>query len=105
MGINFSAQVTMTDLPEVLDNLINNIDHNRSVWEPCGGSATAKSLKWGSSDIKSFPSPDVLIAADCVYYKEVLFILWLMTIINNICETHFCITYSIHKCFKCPMPH
>ncbi|XP_046671991.1 protein N-lysine methyltransferase METTL21D-like [Homalodisca vitripennis] len=66
----FGAHVTMTDLPEVLENLTNNIEYNKPIWESCGGSAQAKPLKWGSSDIDTFSPPDVLIATDCVYYKE-----------------------------------
>ncbi|XP_054268520.1 protein N-lysine methyltransferase METTL21D-like isoform X2 [Macrosteles quadrilineatus] len=60
----------MTDLPEVLDNLTNNIEHNRKLWQPCGGNAEAKPLRWGSIDGQNFPPPDLLIAADCVYYNE-----------------------------------
>uniref|UniRef100_A0A1B6GTJ3 Uncharacterized protein n=1 Tax=Cuerna arida TaxID=1464854 RepID=A0A1B6GTJ3_9HEMI len=66
----FGAHVTMTDLPEVLENLTNNIECNKPIWESCGGSAQARALKWGSSDIDTFSSPDVLLATDCVYYKE-----------------------------------
>lgn len=65
----------MTDLPEVLENLRNNIEHNRTVWGPLGGSATAKALKWGSSDVEDISPPDLLIAADCVYYEEVWFLI------------------------------
>uniref|UniRef100_A0A1B6L7E1 Uncharacterized protein n=1 Tax=Graphocephala atropunctata TaxID=36148 RepID=A0A1B6L7E1_9HEMI len=64
------AHVTMTDLPEVIENLKNNIECNKLVWESCGGNAQARSLKWGSSDIDAYSPPDVLIATDCVYYEE-----------------------------------
>lgn len=61
----------MTDLPEALENLTNNIEYNKDVWESCGGSACAKALKWGSAELDHFSAPDFLVATDCVYYKEV----------------------------------
>lgn len=63
--------MTVTDLPDVLESLVNNVEHNRSVWESCEGSAHARPLKWGSSKIDEFSSPDILIGSDCVYYNEV----------------------------------
>lgn len=63
--------MTVTDLPDVLESLVNNVEHNRSVWESCEGSARARPLKWGSSKIDEFSSPDILIGSDCVYYNEV----------------------------------
>lgn len=66
--------MTVTDLPGVLESLVNNVEHNRSVWESCEGSAQAQPLKWGSSKVDEFLSPDILIGSDCVYYDEVSFL-------------------------------
>lgn len=65
------AYVTMTDLPEALENLQYNIDMNKSVWSVYGGHAQVKPLKWCQQNGLNM-APDVVLMADCVYYEEVL---------------------------------
>lgn len=63
----FSGHVTLTDLPENLQQLKQNVDENT----PCivKGSAIAVALKWGTEF--EFGSFDYLLMADCIYYPEV----------------------------------
>lgn len=65
-----SANVTMTDLPEVMPLLQKNVDANQAVWRSCGGKVSTQVLQWGS-EIQDWKTPDVLVLADCVYYMEV----------------------------------
>lgn len=62
----FRGNVTLTDLPENLQQLKQNVDENAHSFQ---GSAKAVSLKWGSSfELEPF---DFLLMADCIYYPEV----------------------------------
>lgn len=63
----YRGNVTLTDLPENLHQLKQNVDENT----PClKGSAKAVELKWGTIIKKSEPF-DFLLMADCIYYPEV----------------------------------
>lgn len=63
----FRGNVTLTDLPENLDQLKQNVDENI----PClKGSVKAVALKWGTV-LKEFEPFDFLLMADCIYYPEV----------------------------------
>ena len=78
------ADVVLTDLPEVLPLLERNILENSGVWKP-RGRAIAKVLKWElSEDATGTLSPiigslDILLLADCVYYTEVGFCVFICT--------------------------
>lgn len=66
----WAASVTLTDLPEILPNLQQNIEKNRKVTQGCGGEACARPLDW--SDVKNAPVDDddrysVILAADPLY--------------------------------------
>ncbi|XP_039300433.1 protein-lysine methyltransferase METTL21D-like [Nilaparvata lugens] len=43
------ANVTVTDLPEVLPALLSNIEDNKSIWKKNGGKIKAKPIDWSSS--------------------------------------------------------
>lgn len=71
MAARFGARVTLTDLPHVLPNLQSNVDLNVAEVEACGGSLSVVPLRWGVlEDVKVFPTPDLIIASDCVYYDK-----------------------------------
>ena len=63
----------MTDLPEMVPLIKRNISKNSS---SLLGVASAKAFEWGT-DISSLVSDSsegfhVVLAADCIYYKEVV---------------------------------
>lgn len=62
----YRGNVTLTDLPENLQQLKQNIDANTLYLR---GSAKAVALKWGTP-FESQPF-DFLLMADCIYYPEV----------------------------------
>jgi len=69
MAGRFGARVTLTDLPHVLPNLQSNVDLNLAEVEACGGSLAVQPLRWGvHDDVAEFPTPDLILASDCVYY-------------------------------------
>ncbi|XP_066152904.1 protein N-lysine methyltransferase METTL21D-like [Euwallacea fornicatus] len=59
----------LTDLEEVLPLLKRNIEANRDKIRLNNGSATAVCLNWGETTFQGAP-PDLILMADCVYYKE-----------------------------------
>ncbi len=63
----------MTDLPEMIPLIKRNISKNVSVLQ---GVATAKAFEWGTDISSLVPDSNegfhVVLAADCIYYKEVL---------------------------------
>lgn len=63
----------MTDLPEEIAQLQNNIDVNENIWKECGGHARAIELEWGNNKGNCIQCPDILLVADCVYYEEVMY--------------------------------
>lgn len=62
----FRGNVTLTDLPENLQQLKQNVDENSLSLK---GSAEAVALKWGTTS--AFKPFDFLLMADCIYYPEV----------------------------------
>ncbi|XP_071450855.1 protein N-lysine methyltransferase METTL21D-like isoform X2 [Hetaerina americana] len=69
---SFGADVVVTDLPEVISLLWSNIDVNRIVWDANGGKIVAKELVWGKENTSDWPTPDLILIADCVYYDQSL---------------------------------
>lgn len=69
--INFSAQVTLTDLPEALPLLRLNINENKAKIGSMGGYAIAETLVWGESSDILDEEFDMIVLADCIYYEEV----------------------------------
>lgn len=67
----YSAQVTLTDLPEALPLIRLNINENKAKIGSMGGYAIAESLIWGESSSLLDDEFDVVVLADCVYYEEV----------------------------------
>lgn len=71
----FRANVVLTDLQEMIPLIIKNVAKNSSVLK---GKVDVQVFDWGS-DIKSLPycedegfeGFDVVLVADCIYYKEV----------------------------------
>jgi len=62
----FRANVKLTDLPENLQKLKQNVDENKSCLK---GYVQAVALTWGTKfDSEPF---DYLLMADCIYYPEV----------------------------------
>lgn len=60
------GNVTLTDLPENLQQLKQNIDDNTPSLK---GRAKVVALKWGTTfETEPF---DYLLMADCIYYPEV----------------------------------
>ena len=69
----WKAEVTLTDLPEIISNLQNNIDQNRDLIQSFGGLALNMSLDW--SDIVHVPKSHdqrfpLVLAADPLYSPE-----------------------------------
>ncbi|KAJ4433575.1 hypothetical protein ANN_15884 [Periplaneta americana] len=65
----FGADVTITDLPEVIPLMQKNAEANRTVWSTSGGKVCTKILQWGS-ELPEWKIPDIVLLADCVYYEE-----------------------------------
>lgn len=65
----------LTDLPEMVPLIKKNVSHNAPNLK---GITSVKAFEWGSdiSNLTTFCSEfasgfDVVLAADCIYYKEV----------------------------------
>ena len=59
----------MTDLPKMLALIKRNIGKNMNLFN---GEVIAKELTWGNiNEIDQISLPDVILVADCIYYKEV----------------------------------
>ncbi|GFO28945.1 protein-lysine methyltransferase mettl21d-like [Plakobranchus ocellatus] len=74
VAASLGANSVVSDLPELVPLIKQNIDTNR---EKLSGSCQAAALTWGDEDqmksLKdaSFPEgPDYIMVADCVYYQE-----------------------------------
>ena len=69
----WKAEVTLTDLPEIVPNLQNNVEHNTDLIQSLGGSASSRSLDWAdttnapTTQHQQFP---VVLAADPLYSPE-----------------------------------
>ncbi len=74
----FKAHVVLTDLPEIVPNLRNNIEANATHLATFGGSAQAEVLDWSNpsafeSDSSSAPLPNSfpwILAADPIYSSD-----------------------------------
>ena len=69
----WAANVTLTDLPEIMPNLQMNIDNNREVIEVNGGSACALPLDWSDAENGPLDKDDrfsVIVAADPLYSPD-----------------------------------
>lgn len=73
----YRGNVTLTDLPENLQQLKHNVDENTPLLK---GSAKVVALKWGTA-FESEPF-DYLLLADCIYYPEVYLKLFLLLLLN-----------------------
>ncbi|XP_025837679.1 protein-lysine methyltransferase METTL21D-like isoform X2 [Agrilus planipennis] len=67
---HFRANVLLTDLAEVIPLLQLNIKENEKVIAHHGGSVKASILRWGNKDPSINFIPDVVLLADCIYYKQ-----------------------------------
>jgi hypothetical protein len=63
----------MTDLPEMIPLMKRNLSKNAALLK---GVHKAKAFEWGSDISRIVPNSDegfhVVLAADCIYYKEVI---------------------------------
>ncbi|XP_064317250.1 protein N-lysine methyltransferase METTL21D isoform X1 [Phalacrocorax carbo] len=69
MAATLGANVTVTDLEELQELLVANIENNKHL---VTGSVRAKVLKWGEDVTEFQPPPDYILMADCIYYEESL---------------------------------
>ncbi|CAA7056943.1 unnamed protein product [Microthlaspi erraticum] len=71
-AVTLSANVTVTDLPHVLDNLNFNADANAQVVGRFGGKVHVAPLRWGESDDVALlgGNVDLVIASDVVYHDH-----------------------------------
>lgn len=73
-AITLSADVTVTDLPHVLDNLSFNADANARTVARFGGRVRAAPLRWGEDDdveaLGRSRSVDLVVASDVVYHDH-----------------------------------
>ncbi|CAN8251349.1 unnamed protein product [Cochlearia groenlandica] len=68
-----SADVTVTDLPHVLDNLNYNADSNAEIVSRFGGKVHVAQLRWGEADDVDLiidSDVDLIIASDVVYHDH-----------------------------------
>ncbi|KAF4800024.1 Protein-lysine methyltransferase METTL21D [Turdus rufiventris] len=69
MAATLGANVTVTDLEELQELMLVNIENNKHL---VTGSIRAKVLKWGEDVTEFQPPPDYILMADCIYYEESL---------------------------------
>ncbi|KAL0874103.1 hypothetical protein Bca101_023808 [Brassica carinata] len=71
-AITLSANVTVTDLPHVLDNLSFNADANAPTVARFGGRVHAAPLRWGEADDVEVlgRNVDLMVASDVVYHDH-----------------------------------
>lgn len=71
-AITLSANVTVTDLPHVLDNLTFNADANAEVVATFGGKVHVAPLRWGEAgDVEVLGRDvDLILASDVVYHDH-----------------------------------
>lgn len=65
----FSANVILTDLPEITPILKRNVRLNKEYVKKNNGRIDVISLPWGTSNLKK--KPDIILLADCIYYIQV----------------------------------
>lgn len=69
ISIFFRAKVTITDLIEMVPLVKKNVIHNK-----LGHTASVHTFQWGSDPsflLSKDETFDMVLAADCIYYKEV----------------------------------
>ena len=64
----YRAKVTITDLPEFVPLMRLNVDTNNHL---CKYPVSAEALRWGDEVSSKFSNVDIILIADCIYYKEV----------------------------------
>lgn len=71
-AITLSANVTVTDLPHVLDNLKFNAEANAEVVARFGGKVHVAPLRWGEADDVELLglNVDLILASDVVYHDH-----------------------------------
>ncbi|KAG7537263.1 Lysine methyltransferase [Arabidopsis suecica] len=72
-AITLSANVTVTDLPHVLDNLNFNAEANAETVERFGGKVNVAPLRWGEADDVEEVlgrNVDLILASDVVYHDH-----------------------------------
>ncbi|CAN6988452.1 unnamed protein product [Brassica rapa subsp. trilocularis] len=71
-AITLSANVTVTDLPHVLDNLSFNAEANAQTVARFGGQVHAAPLRWGEADDVEVlgRNVDLVVASDVVYHDN-----------------------------------
>ncbi|CAN7110323.1 unnamed protein product [Brassica rapa subsp. narinosa] len=71
-AITLSANVTVTDLPHVLDNLSFNAEANAQTVARFGGQVHAAPLRWGEADDVEIlgRNVDLVVASDVVYHDH-----------------------------------
>ncbi|KAK6922711.1 Lysine methyltransferase [Dillenia turbinata] len=73
-GAILSADVTLTDLPHVLENLRFNAALNSDLVEKFGGKVEVAALRWGEVEdmeaIRRRGEYDVIVGSDVVYHKH-----------------------------------
>ncbi|CAL8460637.1 g167 [Coccomyxa elongata] len=77
VGLCFAAlgaDVLLTDLPDPLDIVRDNIALNSKTIALAGGNAAAQAFVWGKTDAfelaPEWRTPDMIVAADVVYRRE-----------------------------------
>lgn len=70
MSSFFRANVTLTDLPEAVPLTELNLKENLEICTSDNNTVQVVSLIWGE-DVFTNIIPDVILLADCIYYKEV----------------------------------
>ncbi|BDA41992.1 probable EEF1A lysine methyltransferase 3 [Coccomyxa sp. Obi] len=77
VGLCFAAlgaDVLLTDLPDPLDIVRDNIALNSDTIASAGGNAAAQAFVWGKTDVSELTpewrTPDIIVAADVVYRRE-----------------------------------
>ncbi|XP_010465306.2 PREDICTED: protein N-lysine methyltransferase METTL21A-like isoform X2 [Camelina sativa] len=71
-AVTLSANVTVTDLPHVLDNLNFNAEANAEVVARFGGEVHVEPLRWGEADDVEVlgRNVDLILASDVVYHDH-----------------------------------
>nr|CAI5829632.1 unnamed protein product [Callosobruchus analis] len=62
------ANVLLTDLPQALPLLRQNVEENKTKLNGC---VEVEQLNWGTPCKINF-TPDIILLAECIYYKEVI---------------------------------
>lgn len=66
------AEVTLTDLPMTMNLLSQNVRYNEHLFAERGGKAKALPLDWTTNDVMGMQKPDIIVAADVIYRRELM---------------------------------